>query len=71
MLVRVDGGESRRNSFGCSVMSNLLVVVGDLDVVSISVLPGEAEAPLVIDADAVVPPTVALKFLEAMGGRYA
>lgn len=47
-------------------MSNLLVVVDDLDSVSVAVFPDEADAPLVIDPDRVLALPVALERLEAM-----
>jgi hypothetical protein len=42
------------------------VVVNDLDVVSITALPAEADAPLVVDSDAVQPFAVPNEFLQAV-----
>jgi len=44
------------------------VVVHDLDVVGASGAPSKAEAPLLVDADAVLAGTVAGQFLEAVAG---
>ena len=50
---------------------HLLVVVDDLDVERIGGAPDEADAPLVVDADAVLSGPVALERLEAIAGRNA
>ena len=45
------------------------VVVGDFDFSGTTVCPAEADAPLVVDADAVLPLTVTAQRLEAVGRR--
>jgi hypothetical protein len=45
------------------------MIVGDLDVVSAVVLPHEADAPPVVDPDAVLPRAAASEQLEAVPGR--
>jgi len=47
-------------------MAGLLVVVGDLDGVGIAALPAEADAPLVVDADAVLTGPFAGELLESV-----
>jgi hypothetical protein len=47
------------------------VVINDRDVVRIAILPAEADPPSVIDADAVLPHSVALELLEAIAWRDA
>jgi hypothetical protein len=47
------------------------VVVGDLDGVSVSALPPEADTPLVVDADAVLAGPVAGEHLESVAGWNA
>src|SRR5205823_2901485 len=47
------------------------MVVGDLDIVGLAVRPSEAEAPLVVDADAVLPFTVASQLLQPVARRHA
>ena len=49
----------------------LLVVVDDLDVEGIGGAPDEADAPLIVDADAVLASTIALERLEPIAGRNA
>jgi hypothetical protein len=46
----------------------LLVIVDDLDVVSISAGPTETDSPLVVDANAVLTYALAEKFFEVVGG---
>jgi hypothetical protein len=46
-----------------------LVVVGDLDVDRAGGCPGEADAPLVVDADTVLPFATPVQLLEAIAGR--
>jgi hypothetical protein len=45
------------------------VVVHDLDVVSIAVLPPKANAPLIVDPDTVLAPSVARQLLQAIRRR--
>jgi len=45
------------------------VIVDDLDVVCVSVSPPKADAPLIVDADAVLPLSVAAQCLEPIAGR--
>jgi L-alanine-DL-glutamate epimerase-like enolase superfamily enzyme len=45
------------------------VVVDDLDIVRIASLPYEADAPLVVDANAVLAPAVALERLQMIAWR--
>jgi hypothetical protein len=47
------------------------VVVADLDLVRVAVLPDEADAPLVVDADAELSGAVPGEPLEAVAGRAA
>lgn len=44
------------------------MVVDDLHVMSVAVSPGEAEAPLGVDANAVLPSTVTAKRLQVISG---
>jgi hypothetical protein len=67
LLVEDLSGVNGRKSFSGHV--GLLVVVHDLDVVGVVVNPAKADAPLVIDADAVLSRAVSGQFLEAIGGR--
>ena len=46
------------------------MIVHDLDVVRIAVLPVEANAPLVVDVNAVLAGTVALELFEPIAGRH-
>ena len=48
---------------------HLRVVVDDLDVEGIGGAPDEADAPLIVDADAVLAATIALERLEPVAGR--
>lgn len=50
---------------------HLRVVVDDLDVEGIGGAPDEADAPLIVDADAVLASTIALERLEPITGRNA
>jgi len=45
------------------------VVVCDLDVIGISILPNEADAILVVDPNAVLPPTIAAEPLKPIARR--
>jgi len=56
-LARVNGGEPLRHRL-------LLVVVHDLDILRVTVDPAEADPPLVVDPDAVLPCSVAAEPLE-------
>ncbi len=47
------------------------MVVDDFDVVGVLFLPAEADAPLVVDADAVLAATVALQRFKSVPGRQA
>ncbi len=47
-----------------------LVVVHDLHVVSIATVPPEADPPLVVDPDAVLPGPIAPQPLQAIPGRH-
>ena len=58
---------------GCELChcGHLRVVVDDLDVEGIGGAPEEADAPLIVDADAVLASTIALERLEPIAGRNA
>jgi hypothetical protein len=47
------------------------VAIHDLNVVSIAVLPDEADAPLVIDTNAIRPGAVAFQQFKLVPGRHA
>jgi hypothetical protein len=47
----------------------LLVVVNDLDVIRVPVLPAKADAPLIVDANAVLARAIAFEFFESVAGR--
>ena len=47
------------------------MVVDDFYIVCVSACPPEADAPLVVDADAVLAGPIASQFLEAVGGWNA
>lgn len=49
--------------------SALLMIVHDLDLIGIAVVPDKANAPLVVDADAVLTVAVTRKSLKAITGR--
>jgi hypothetical protein len=46
------------------------MVINDLNIKGISIFPGEAYSPLVVNADAVLSGTVASQRLESVAGRY-
>ncbi len=46
------------------------MIVDDFGIENFAVLPHEAHAPLLVNADAVLPITVALKCLELIAGRH-
>lgn len=48
-----------------------LVVVNNFNFVRVSGIPAEADAPLIVDADAVLPGPVPLKGFKAVAGRNA
>lgn len=48
-----------------------LVVVGDFNFMRISRIPAETDAPLIVDADAVLPGSITLERFEAIAGWYA
>ena len=58
---------------GCELChgGHLRVVVDDLYVEGISGAPDEADAPLIVDADAVLASTIALERFEPIAGRNA
>ena len=58
---------------GCELChgGHLRVVVDDLDVEGICGAPDEADAPLIVDADGVLPRTIALQRLEPVSGWNA
>ena len=45
------------------------MVVDDLDIVRVALRPAKADAPLIVDPDAVLPRTVATQLLEPVTGR--
>lgn len=47
------------------------MIVDDLDVVGVCSEPAEADAPLIVDSDAVLASPVAGEFFKAVGGRDA
>jgi hypothetical protein len=47
------------------------MVVNDPDIIGCSVMPSKTDPPLLIDADAVLPPPIALQRFEPIAGRYA
>ena len=47
------------------------MIIDDLHLVSVTLSPLETDAPLIVDSDAVLTPTVTLKFLQAIAGRNA
>ncbi len=47
------------------------MIVSDLDVVRITVLPGKADPPLIVDTDTVLPCAIPLELLEPVARRYA
>lgn len=44
------------------------VVIGDLDIVGVTVFPAEAETPLIVDPDAVLPRAGAFERFQAVLG---
>lgn len=46
------------------------MVIDDLDLVSISVFPDEAEAPLIVDSDAVLAPAGTPEAFQPIAGRH-
>jgi hypothetical protein len=52
-------------------MERLLVVVDDLDIERITVLPPEAEAPLIVDANAVLSGAIPFELLQPIAGGNA
>jgi len=47
------------------------VVVGDLDVEGVSFTPDEADSPLVVDPDAVLPFAIPLQLFQPIPGRHS
>jgi hypothetical protein len=45
------------------------MVVRHLDVEGVTVTPGKADAPLIVDSDAVLPPALASEFLKSVARR--
>ena len=46
-----------------------LVIINDLDIVSIVLAPYKTDSPLIIDADAVLALAVAAQFFQMVAGR--
>jgi hypothetical protein len=67
--MRISPGGMGSSIFGRVALCDLSVVVDDLDIVGIASLPSEADAPLVVDANAVLAPAVALERLPLIAGR--
>jgi hypothetical protein len=67
------GQEDFARMDGCELChgGHLRVIVDDLDVEGIGGAPDEADAPLIVDADAVLACTVSLERLEPVAGRDA
>ena len=67
------GQEDFARMNGCELChgGHLRVVVDDLDVEGIGGAPDEADAPLIVDADAVLADTIAPERLEPIAGRNA
>jgi hypothetical protein len=57
-------------SWAFFIVSPSSVVVRDLDIVSPTVSPGEADSVLIVDADRVLARTIARQSLEAVAGRH-
>jgi hypothetical protein len=53
------------------VIDASLAVVDDLDLVGVTVVPAEADAPLVVDADAVLAVAITLERFEPVAGLFA
>src|SRR5262245_2007440 len=49
----------------------VLVVVRDLDFICVPLLPSEADPPLIVDADAMLPGSIANESLESISRRYS
>jgi hypothetical protein len=64
-LARVD----RRKLSSCH--KGVLVVVNDLYIMGVAILPTEANAPLVIDADAVLAAPSTFEFLQSIARKYS
>jgi len=47
------------------------MVIDNRHIVGVAVTPSETDPPLVVDADAVLPGSIAAQFLEAVSGRDA
>lgn len=47
------------------------MVIGDLDFVGVAVFPSKADAPLVVDSNAVLAFTIASQCFESVAGRNA
>src|ERR1700683_2259586 len=62
---------SSRISPGCGLGKSSAVVIDDLDIVSASFGPVEADAPLVIDTNAPLSDTIAPQSFEAVAGWHA
>jgi hypothetical protein len=45
------------------------VVINDLDFISVAVFPPKADAPLIVDANAMLARAIAFELLEAIAGR--
>ncbi len=66
------GQEDFAGMDGCALCHGvpLRVLVDDLDVEGLGGAPDEADAPLIVDADAVLASAIAPERLEALAGRY-
>jgi len=67
--MRISPGGIGASRFGLDAIRHFSVVVHDLNVVGIMAPPGEADAPLVIDANAVLAPAVALERVQLIARR--
>lgn len=47
------------------------MIINDLDIKSIAIGKGEADAPLIVDADAPLPGAIAAELFQAIAWRYA
>ena len=47
------------------------MIIDDLHLVSVTLSPLETDAPLIVNSDAVLTPTVTMKFLQTIAGRDA
>lgn len=50
--------------------SRLSVIVDEFDILSTSIVPGEADPPLIIDSNAVLPRPVVFQRLQPIAGRH-